>query len=89
MTKYGGSVICNDTLRTGNRISRHRTYGSECNCAALHSRELIKGWYTPGYFYTCTIDSSASQLIMDTWKIERVKISEEQIESFALRDGMR
>ena len=51
-------------------------------------RELIKGWYTPGYFYTCTIDSNASQLIMDTWKIERGKITEEKSESFALRDGM-
>lgn len=89
MTKYGVSVLFNGHFHTGNIRSSHSTYVSEFNAAALHSRELIKGWYTPGYFYTCTIDSSASQLIMDTWKIERGKISEEQSESFALRDGMR
>lgn len=89
MTKYGVSVLFNGHFHTGNIRSSHSTYVSEFNAAALHSRELIKGWYTPGYFYTCTIDSSASQLIMDTWKIERGKISEEKSESFALRDGMR
>ena len=77
MTKYGVSVLFNGHFHTGNIRSNHST------------RELIKGWYTPGYFYTCTIDSSASQLIMDTWKIERGKISKEKSESFALRDGMR
>ena len=89
MTKYGVSVLFNGHFHTGNIRSNHSTYVSEFNAAALHSRELIKGWYTPGYFYTCTIDSSASQLIMDTWKIERGKISKEKSESFALRDGMR
>ena len=89
MTKYGVSVLFNGHFHTGNIRSNHSTYVSEFNAAALHSRELIKGWYTPGYFYTCTIDSSASQLIMDTWKIERGKISKEKSESFALRDGMK
>ena len=89
MTRYGVSVLFNGHFHTGNIRSNHSTYVSEFNAAALHSRELIKGWYTPGYFYTCTIDSSASQLIMDTWKIERGKISKEKSESFALRDGMR
>ena len=88
MTKYGVSVLFNGHFHTENIRSNHSTYVSEFNAAALHSRELIKGWYTPGYFYTCTIDSNASQLIMDTWKIERGKISEEKSESFALRDGM-
>lgn len=88
MTKYGVSVLFNGHFHTGNIRSNHSTYVSEFNAAALHSRELIKSWYTPGYFYTCTIDSSASQLIMDTWKIERGKITEEKSESFALRDGM-
>ena len=89
MTRYGVSVLFNGHFHTGNIRSNHSTYVSEFNAAALHSRELIKGWYTPGYFYTCTIDSSASQLIMDTWKIERGKISKEKSECFALRDGMR
>lgn len=89
MTRYGVSVLFNGHFHTGNIRSNHSTYVSEFNAAALHSRELIKGWYTPGYFYTCTIDSSASQLIMDTWKIERGKISKEKSESFALRDGMK